>query len=708
MSYGLIYTIPFMTLENDPCVINIEEKDYTGVSIELQAGETPFTIDVEDEDFIYTPTRFSTAKISIAGNDYLMNLSTTSYQQHRVTLLKNGVVKWCGFVKPETYTQDYTSTTFILEIECISSLSTLEYIDYSKRGDTLQFVSLWYLLQKCITSSNGNYSSVYIPYVYSDSADNYTTKTKNILDSMLISEQNFFDEDGKAMKLKEILESICKILAWTCVDFKGSIYFVDCDHMGDYWIYDGALTTKSGTYTPNTLIVQNIGFKGGDHTLDIIGGYTKCTVKDSNYNVGDIFPEQKYYRVLKKVGEINNNNFTWGFQPDFVGVLGSIGDANADGYLFDSIVETYTQIYNTLNYSDTIPELSSYIGKIVSYLYLGSFIVRNTFASYKLNQFGEASWTTGSIAYDNCIALYLKSAKAYGEKSLKDEYTLPDNLDLLSFKNQLPLSAYADGCFYLTGSVAASKDKKVHSYNTNCGSNTDITFTMMLKIGDYYWNGLTWTTTESKFTIKIEKEESYTEYRGFPETKTFGMPYSSASGYIIPLPSTPIFGSPEFHLYTPTVDDEVSAVYIKDFKLTFSKSDGVTSAESSSGTDRTYENVVNSDYVNELDEIELKISSYNEDGACYSKLTLGNDYLKDNLYSAIESKLVRLEESLIKRIINRYDHTRLKLTQQINNSDDLNPISILSDNYIVNKKFIISGGTITVGLNKFECKMIER
>ena len=200
MSYGLIYTIPFMTLENEPCVINIEKKDYTGESTELQAGETPFTIDIEDEDFLYTPTRFSTAKIDIVGCDYLQGIYSTSYQEYRVTYLKNGKVQWCGFVKPEAYTQDYVTSKFTLEIECLSALSTLEYIDYAKKEASLQFVSLWYLFLKCISSANGNYTSIYIPYVYSDSADNYKAGSVNVLENLTISEQNFFDEDGKAMK----------------------------------------------------------------------------------------------------------------------------------------------------------------------------------------------------------------------------------------------------------------------------------------------------------------------------------------------------------------------------------------------------------------------------------------------------------------------------------------------------------------------------
>ena len=213
MAYGLKYTIPFANVDNIPCVVNIEQKDYAGTSTELQAGANPFVVTTDDDDFVYTPKRFSTAKINIVGSDYLRDLYSTSYQEYRVTFYRNNVIEWCGFIKPETYTQDYVTETFELEIECISSMATLEYIDYSLKGSTKQFVSLGYLIQKCIQSANANYSTILIPYVYSDSKTNYDSKATDILSAMTVSEQDFFDEDGTAMKLNEVLDSVCKLLS---------------------------------------------------------------------------------------------------------------------------------------------------------------------------------------------------------------------------------------------------------------------------------------------------------------------------------------------------------------------------------------------------------------------------------------------------------------------------------------------------------------
>ena len=144
MSYGLIYTIPFASFKNEVCIIEIEKKDYTGEAAELIPAEAPFSVEIEDDDFIYVPTRFSTANICIVGSDYLQSLYSTAYQQYRVTFKRNNIITWCGFIKPELYTQDYSSKLFELEIECQSAMSTLEFIPYKGIGEEGKvFVSLW-------------------------------------------------------------------------------------------------------------------------------------------------------------------------------------------------------------------------------------------------------------------------------------------------------------------------------------------------------------------------------------------------------------------------------------------------------------------------------------------------------------------------------------------------------------------------------------
>ena len=72
-------------------------------------------------------------------------------------------------------------------------------------------ISFWELFRMFIEQSRGCYSSIFIPHVYAKNEDDYNNDL-NVFEEMTISEQNFFDEDNKAMTLKEILEEVCKVL----------------------------------------------------------------------------------------------------------------------------------------------------------------------------------------------------------------------------------------------------------------------------------------------------------------------------------------------------------------------------------------------------------------------------------------------------------------------------------------------------------------
>ena len=94
--YGLKYTIPFKTISDVDCIVNVELKDYIGSSVELIGGGEPFNIDTEDED-VLTPIRSSLATLSAYGSDYLKDLYTSDPQGIRIKLLVNSSVSGLDF-----------------------------------------------------------------------------------------------------------------------------------------------------------------------------------------------------------------------------------------------------------------------------------------------------------------------------------------------------------------------------------------------------------------------------------------------------------------------------------------------------------------------------------------------------------------------------------------------------------------------------------
>lgn len=668
MNYGLMYTLPFANFRNEACVVEIEKENYTGDTMELIGAELPFEVDIEDDDFLYIPTRFSTARIRVVGSDYLQSLFSTAYQQYRVTFKRGGVVTWCGFVKPEVYTQDYSSDKFELEIECMSAMSVLEFINYNQYGkDGKVFVSLWDLLKKCIESSRGKYSAVYIPHVYARDKREYDLGMSNILEYMTVSEQNFFDEDGKAMKLKELLEEICKFLNWTCIDYLGSLYFIDADHSGDYHCYDMLPNWNAFlTVSPKSVMnVQEIGFSGSDHTRDNIPGRNKCTVKTSNYPVVNVLPTEDYDEN-KEIDSFVANN----------------GDQRC---LKVRVQPQKWVLYNTeWTYCDAIRYCKYNIvnGRpdITEYNYIDVLEI-------KCRELNEDVPIVGLGQYNK----------------------------IMSFKSGS--SSYQSGAFCISGAykTIGALDKMI-PWNNSRGTWMKL-LGIQLRIGTKYYgsrDGLapyTWDVDAEKYVhvgASTGNNDCALDYVNIANIKTLDMPYKGASGIIMPI-NEMLAGELELTLYAANLpdkkDDVCAGFFLKDFSLKYVKKDGEQKEENNS--DRYYENIVNEYYINELDEIEFKISSYNNDGACHSKVLLDDNYLTNNLYSVIVDKAIRPEEHLIQRIVNHYDATRIKLTQVIKETPELTPLTKLSDNFVVDKIFMPIGGSIDYKMGQFKCVMVE-
>lgn len=678
MSYGLLYKIPFATQKNRACVVEIEKENYEGVWEELTAAGTPFTVDIDDEEFLYTPSRFSTAKLNVVGKDYLQALFSTQYRQHRVTLTVDGVVTWCGYIKPEVYTQDYTSETFELELECMSAMSVLEYIDYTIQGEEKQFVSLWSLLKRCVEASRGRYTAVNVPFVYGMTKENYQAG-ENVLDRMMVSEQNFFDEDDQPMKLKEVLEEVCKFLGWTCTDWRGELWFVDMDHQGTYRKYDQTLTTKQDT-TFNELTVQEVGFSGSDHSLDILPGYNKVIVRCSNYPLGEIGSMSIDLKDLNVLAYPNTTE---------------IGNDVSKRLLIDP-----TKMGRNL--------------KTIAYKYESGLKKITDYSPYKSGPLdgdsNKADALYGALPVRYCLytmeeegGVWKPSITSY---SYTDALRINDDLELKANDEEIASIRFSDilypmGAICINATLCMFQGGILDFLNLKETPDGKMSLRYSLRIGSNYYNLSEHKWQDAKVINEVETDDYSDGWYTIKDEKTLQMPYEGASGHIVEVTSERR-GELEILIYTPK--GLIRSFGMKDFKIEFISMEG---NDKDNSEDRTYENVLNAAYINELDEIELKISSYNEDGACYSKIVIDDAYLKDNLYNAILDKQMRPENMLISRIISHYSTTRMKLTEVINESPSLTPITRMSDNFLLGKKFMNAGGSIDFRNDQFSFTMIE-
>lgn len=686
--YNLIYTMPFTNVDGEALTVQILEDGGTGSPVELTGGTPPFIVDVNDEDFLYTPTRFSGATLKLVGSDYLQKLFSTQYQKFKVNLVKAGSVIWTGFITPELYSQDYDNSLFELEIECISALSTLEYIDFKQEGAT---VSLLGIIKKCITESKGDFRAVYIPNVYTSSLDDITVSTAN-----------FIDEDGKAMTLKECLEEVCKFLNWTVTEYDGCIYFIDMDYIkAGKTSYTNILTSTTTTLS-STINLRDIPSKGNSNLLSILGGYNKAIVIDSDYEVDSdiLYPELELNLSGGELFKFEKTKDDTIYKKEYY---------NSNLELFNYVLSnnsytTYDKPFNTDKQS------------------AGAVAMRKT--SYgKTEALSKYSWQEmieikqkSAIILDNSAPYYLyKDIYHNGEEIKNDPFILNypaikckgNELSYLVFDPDIKLCINFD--IYLT----TDKDGFEGDFKpTGLTSVPKLFIPMQLRIGDHYYNGSSW-VTDSNTIFKVSTTATPNNYvNTWLQVYNYNDPELNVpdlNGYIVSFKSITT-GDIELTIYnpainpysTPVFENPIESFFIRNIEISTQRVNA--SKSDSTKQDTKYENVVNEGFINALDDIEFKITSKNESELSYSKAMDGNSIL-DVLTNNISNNSEKPEKLLIQRIINQYKQPKIKLVQVI--KPDIPPYSKVTDSYLSGKQFVFTGGRINYEDNSIECNLIE-
>lgn len=706
--YNLIYTVPFTNVDGEALTVQILEDGGTGSPVELTGGTPPFIVDVNDEDFLYTPTRFSGATLKLVGSDYLQNLFSTQYQKFKVNLVKAGSVIWTGFITPELYAQDYDNSLFELEIECISALSTLEYINFKQESTT---ISLLDIIKKCITESKGDFRAVYMPNIYSSS-----------LDGITVSTANFIDEDNKPMTLKECLEEVCKFLNWTVTEYDGCVYFIDIDYIkAGKTSYTNILNSTTVTLS-STINLRDIPSKGNSNQLSILGGYNKAIVIDSDYEIDadDLFPEisldEKILSttvIADKSGK-SGNNTTYisnyynsdhfrNYQYIKSGNGWANGTANVNSQAGTHIVNSTSYLINDkpidLNW-DKMFEIKMFANDNLDNL-LDETVQAGDDVGKRMANFYD-------IVRDKNYSGFLKPIFT-NTKKIGSTFFPSDAYLGISFSTLLtPMlnSPQFRGIPYeLNHKNDTPKEMVLAEGDLNGNLEKIYTFPMQLKIGDKYYNGSSWTTTQSTFFVPMDvSKDTHIEgkWLNVKNTNSFDLGVSDLGEcYTVKLDSS-LYGTLELTAYIPVYWARTKAyIYIKNFKVDVCRVDNSFGSDKKEKKDTKYENVVNEDYINELDDITFKLTSRNDSQLSYSKVIFNNEWL-DTLTNTIDNTSNKPEEYLIQRIINQYKQPKIKLVQIIR--PDILPYSKVSES---GKQFIFTGGSINYEDNSIECNLIE-
>lgn len=687
MSYGLKYIVPFKTISEVSCEIRIEVKDYAGSTMELTGGATPLRTNPDTSDLL-VPIRSSAATLSVFGSDYLQDLYASGPQGVRVTLYVGGSIHWIGFLTPDTFSQDFSHPEFIYEMECVAALSTLKYVEFDLTSD---FVDFGQIIHKAMDYAG--YKWAYLTR---------SVRGKNVpLTSFRIASANFYDELGDAMTYYEVLEEMAKFLGCTFTPFKDGLYLLDYAAIrSGYNSYTTIERISSGfIYGSTTLsdLKTVTGYKGTGTKISRIAGKNKAVINCSLYEVDNLLPEfdgeQSVFARMEEsdttltVGKETKTNKEirrYYRQPKF----------EMFGYSYNNVNHTLTQ-YTTndpLNAQD-----------------IGSQFIRS------------ANYTTDNIPNKLSFANELL-VERYRNIKIQPARTLDNTKPVIRLKSERDIITHGDLYFCISLQVMINQNLYAIKGNStrivNAPNNLTLNVWVSFKIGDKYYNGTSWVSSESRFSMPItikSGEQMNERYLTIDNTNTFDTGLGDLEGYIIKAPTEILLGACELTVYdfSDSIQVDPFQTFLLDHYNRFKEirvDYGIPNEQSIYGdwvnkdskNDLIYENVIEGDYVEEADEIDLKICTNPDGKLALSSVLEGNNFLEE-----LETDVFgtgQAENILLKRVTQMFAQPRFVIDPILANN--AKPWTKFTEPHL-NKQFLVAGGEEDVKMERTRYNLIE-
>lgn len=682
MTYGLKYTVPFKTITDIDCVVNIEEKGYIGQMRELKGGAYPFKIETGTGDLLI-PFRSSLATLSVFGSDYLQDLYTSDPQGIKITLYVNGSVHWLGYMTPDTFSQDFTNPEFIYEVECASALSSLKYREFDLTDD---FVTFWEIVNKA--REYAGYRDVY----YTNSV---RAKSASYF-ALRIASANFYDELGEAMTYYEVLEEIAKYAGCCFTPYKNDLYFLDYQAIKSGYV---SYSIMSGNVTNLADNKQVINYKGTGTKISRIAGKNKAVVNCSLYEIDNILPEfneegsvfvppmsETPYKVIS-----GDNSVNWTLirryytQPRFT--------------MFAYVYYGASQGFTQEEIHDPLPSSGPTSGGT-----LGSGFVR--VAEY------ETDNKPSSLTFSNEIHVRMWNSATSGRLNVSHEILrIVSDRKVITHKN-----VYL--CISLDVMATSFLEEKKTSNYVYADSDRVWNVVAKLRIGNRYYDGEKWVTvnTSFKMPITVKKGSQMNEvFFSLDNTNTYETGVGNLDGYLIKAHDEVLIGECELTLFafTDAYDTDPNHIYyrghrhrFRNIKLTY----GIPDAQSVYGdwvgenikNDVIYENVIEGEYIDPADEIDLKICTNSDGKLALSSVLEGEGFLEELETDVFGT--AQAENLLLQRVVDLYDKPRFVIDPTLAN--DAKPWTVFAEPYL-DKQYLNAGGEEDIKMESTRYNLIE-
>jgi hypothetical protein len=182
----------------------LQDADAAYTPAEVTLSDDPLQIEwheIEKQDSIMSSA--ATLTLNSDSDRQFLDMYQVEVGKVRLDVYREGVLYWSGTLDTELYEEPFsTNANYDVQLT-FADFSILERVDWSKTG----FITLREILTTCLAATNISdiVSAQIVEYISTSRAG---VTSAQLLDYDTVVCDNFYDEDGKAMSLKEALEGM--------------------------------------------------------------------------------------------------------------------------------------------------------------------------------------------------------------------------------------------------------------------------------------------------------------------------------------------------------------------------------------------------------------------------------------------------------------------------------------------------------------------
>ncbi|WP_321426407.1 hypothetical protein [uncultured Bacteroides sp.] len=471
--YRLRYYSTFKDINNNTIRLEIyKDSEETVTAEELILSADAVSIEYSSDD-LFKPLKQSGCSINVLTGKVLTDLYTGKLNDVTIKIYKNDSLFWFGYLTPNLYSSEFSTDYDLLTLEFIDSVAQLENTKYSyiaSKGIIRSFYEIiTYIMDKIDTGKA-------ISKIYLQSALQINS-SDDLLNSLMIQERNFFDEEDEAQTCKEVLEDILSYLGMSLIQFEDKFLILDYEAIkaGNYSfvVYDRTAGTNATVTLPSDVRnLLSIGIYEANASISLGNVYNKINLISNNNSIDNLIPD-----LFDEDDLVNQNTDANKYyektESDYT-YLTAYFKSKANWFTF--------QIDGILG-GNNIPEITADNVNTVNF---GAFFQKND--SYK-----TADGEPAGLSWTDYLTMAGEKFSLFGQAPIKpdwgsflslvgsDRVIFKGGYFIININFKLSQNAIADDSI-------VSNDAVYYDGKYSIGFK-DTKFACRLKIGDYYWTG---------------------------------------------------------------------------------------------------------------------------------------------------------------------------------------------------------------------------